>query len=620
MSARRRPRQAPARVTTPAAGPNNPPDWLIYLLLVVLTFIAYAPLFTSAGGWLWDDNGHVTRAGLQTADGLRRIWFNIGATQQYYPVVHSAFWIESHLFGTANPIPYHAVSVLLHASSAFLLFLILRALAAPGAIAAALIFALHPVHVESVAWTAELKNTLSCVFFLSAGLAYLRFDRTRSTRTLLVSLLLFVVAILSKSVTATLPVALLVVVWWRRGGLEWRRDALPLVPMLAAGIAAGLTTVWFERMLIGATGSDFQFTFVERTLIAGRALWFYAASLVWPAGLSFNYPRWLVSQTVWWQYAFPLGVAAVLGVLCRLRLRGALAGVLVFAIILSPALGFVNVYPFKFSFVADHFQYHASLGLIALAGAGLAWIAARASLGGTSMRLGVAGLCLVLIGFTMPVAARYVDAATLYQATIRQNPESWLAHNNLAALYVIGPTPNLPAAVTHAREALRLYPGYAEARYNLAIALDDLGDPASAIQEYRTLLDQLGESPELRARRAQVDARLGLALARTNHAAEAVPVLREATRLDPSNAEVFSNLGAALLELGQFQEAHEALEQAVKLDPTAADAYHNLGAVDLARGRPLDAIRAFEAALRLRPGDPQTVAALARAKQMAGIR
>ncbi len=126
--------------------------------------------------------GHVTKAALQSAAGLQRIWFDIGATQQYYPVVHSAFWLESRLFGTANPMPYHAVSVLLHASSAFLFFRILRTLAIPGAIAGALIFALHPVHVESVAWTSELKNTLSCVFFLGAALTYLRFESTRAAR------------------------------------------------------------------------------------------------------------------------------------------------------------------------------------------------------------------------------------------------------------------------------------------------------------------------------------------------------------------------------------------------------------------------------------------------------
>ena len=619
MSARRRPQQAPARVRTPAAGPADLPGWLIYLLLVVLTFVAYAPLFTAAGGWLWDDEGHVTKAALRSAGGLWRIWFDIGATQQYYPVVHSAFWLESRLFGAANPVPYHAVSILLHASSAFLFFRILRTLALPGAIAGALIFALHPVHVESVAWTSELKNTLSGVFFLGAALTYLRFESTRVTRTLGLSLLLFVLAILSKSVTATLPVALLVVVWWRRGALAWRRDVVPLVPMVVAGMAAGLMTVWFERALIGAEGAEFQFSFVERALIAGRAWWFYAASLIWPGGLSFNYPRWQVSQTIWWQYLFPLGVLVALAVLW-LRRRGALAGVLVFSLVVGPALGFVNVYPFRFSFVADHFQYHASVGLIALVAVALARLATWRRAGPVTIRVGLAALCVMLLALTMPVAARYVDGPTLYQATIRENPDSWLAHNNLAALYVTGPTPNLPAAVTHARAALRAFPRYAEARYNLAVALDDLGDTAGAIVEYQTLLDQIGGQLDFRLRRASTNARLGFALARIGRSSEAVAYLREAARLDPTNALTLVNLGGALLEERQIQQAQQALEQAVTLDPSMVDAYYNLGAAYLAGGRPLDAIRAYDAALRLRPGEPQLLAALARAKQMAGIR
>ena len=619
MSARRRPRQAPARVSPSSVRPGGLPAWLIYLVLIFVTFIAYAPLFMSPGGWLWDDDGHVTKSALQTVDGLRRIWFDVGATQQYYPVVHSAFWLESHLFGTDNPIPYHAVSVVLHGTSAFLLFLILRTMAVPGALAAALIFALHPVHVESVAWTSELKNTLSCVFFLGAALAYLRFDITRATRPFVLSLLLCVLALLSKSVTATLPVALLVIVWWRRGALEWRRDVLPLVPMLVAGVGAGLTTVWFERTVIGAEGTEFEFTFIERALIAGRALWFYAVSLAVPSGLSFNYPRWHVSQAIWWQYLFPIGVVAVLGLLWRLRLRGMFAGAVVFCVILGPALGFVNVYPFRFSFVADHFQYHASAGLIALLGAGLAQLGARARSREAAIVQG-APVFLLLALLTMSAAARYVDAPTLYQATIRTNPASWLAHNNLAALYVTGPSPNLSAAVSHAREALRLNPDYPEARFNLAIALDDQGDATAAIQEYRTLLAGLGQSADFRTRRASINARLGLALARTGRAVEAIPYFRDATRLNPADAMTFVNLGGALLEQGQAPEAQQALEQAVRLDPSAADAHYNLGAAYLLGGRPADAVRAFEAAVRLRPGDQQSLAALARAKQMAGIR
>ena len=619
MSPRRRPRNPPARVTRPPEPTRDRPAWLLYLLLILLTFAAYSPLFTSGGGWLWDDEGHVTRATLQSVDGLRRIWFDIGATQQYYPVVHTAFWVEARLFGTTDPAPYHAVSIALHATTAFLLFLILRRLAVPGAVLAALLFALHPVHVESVAWTSELKNTLSGLFFFGAALSYLTFDDTRDRRTYVISLMLFLVALLSKSVTATLPVALLVVVWWRRGGMEWRRDVQPLLPMVAAGVAAGLTTVWFERTLIGAQGAEFQFTMVERALIAGRALWFYASSLVVPFGYSFNYPRWHISQTIWWQYLFPAGVLAVLGALWWLGRRGSLAAVLVFCIVLAPALGFVNVYPFRFSFVADHFQYHASAALLALLGAIVARLASRLP-GRAAVYAPAAALSIALVALTAPVAARYLDAPTLYRATIRANPGSWLAHNNLAALYVTGPSPDFTAAVTHAREALRLFPGYAEARFNLAVALDELGESTSAIREYRTLLDELGRTDALRMRRAVINARLGLALARSGRSAEATGYLQEAVRLDPDNAGVLTNLGGALLEQGRAQEAQQALARAVQLDPSSVDAHHNLGTAYLTGGRPLDAVRAYEAALRLQPGDPQTLAALARAKQMAGIR
>jgi len=303
-----------------------------------------------------------------------------------------------------------------------------------------------------------------------------------------------------------------------------------------------------------------------------------------------------------------------------LRYRGVLAGVLVFSLVLGPALGFVNVYPFRFSFVADHFQYHASVGLIALMAVGLSRIVTLRHARPSSIRLGMIVLAVTLFAFTMPVAARYVDGPTLYRATIRQNPDSWLAHNNLAALYLTGPSPNLQAAVTHARAALGLFPQYAEARYNLAVALDDLGDTAAAIQEYRTLLDQLGEQADFRRRRASTSGRLGFALARTGRTAEAIVYLREAARLDPANAQTFVNLGGALLQQNQIREAQEALEQAVRLDPSMVDAHYNLGAAYLMGGRPLDAVRAYEAAIRLRPGDPQSLAALARAKQMAGIR
>jgi protein O-mannosyl-transferase len=426
-------------------------------VLFLVTAAAYQPAWH--GEPLWDDDGHVTRVELRTASGLAQIWTQIGATQQYYPVTHSAFWIQQALWGDA-PLGYHLVNTSLHALSACLLGLILLRLGVPGAWLAAAIFALHPVHVESVAWISELKNVLSGVLYLSAALVYLEFDRTRRLPWYLVAALLFGLAILAKSVTVTLPAALLVVFWWRRGHIDWRSDVRPLLPFFAVGLAAGLVTVWFERNLIGAQGEEFGLTAIERLLLAGRAAWFYAAALFWPLNLSFIYPRWHIDQSAPWQYAFPLAAAGALALAWRLRhlTRAPLAALLFFGGTVFPALGFFNVYPFRFSYVADHFQYLASIGLIVLVSASLA-IAFRRRTPGTLV-LAAAPLLLVLALLTWRQAHNYRDTETLYRATIAANPQAWLAHNNLAVVLLEGDPPeaNVREAAALAERALTLKP------------------------------------------------------------------------------------------------------------------------------------------------------------------
>ena len=350
--------------------------WLLLPVLLLAVMAAYYPAWH--GGMLWDDDGHITRSDLRSAAGLGRIWFDLKATQQYYPVVHSVFWLQHRLWGD-DMLGYHLVNIILHGLSAFLIAVILQRLSVPGAWLAAVIFALHPVHVESVAWVTELKNTLSGVLYLSAMLVYLRFDQARKRHLYAGALALFVLALLSKTVTATLPAALLVIFWWRRGRLEWRRDVRPLVPFFVIGAAGGLLTAYVERTLIGAQGAEFQFTIVERCLIAGRAIWFYLGKLFLPINLMFIYPRWQVSQAVWWQYLYPAGVLVLLAALWRMRKRSRapLAAMLLFCGTLFPVLGFFNVFPFRFSFVADHFQYLASMAVIALFSAIVAGLAER---------------------------------------------------------------------------------------------------------------------------------------------------------------------------------------------------------------------------------------------------
>ena len=309
---------------------TKPQDAGLFALIFCATLLAYLPAMR--GEMLWDDSAHITRPDLQSLPGLWRIWTVPGATQQYYPLLHSAFWLEHSIWG-GDVVFYHLLNAALHALSACLVVKIVRRLGLPGAWLAGLLFALHPLSVEAVAWISEQKSTLSGVFYFAAALAYLKFDDSRRRAPYWAAFGLFVAALLAKTVTAVLPGALLVIFWWQRGRVEWRRDVLPLLPFFAAGASAGLFTVWVEHTLIGAGGSEFAFTAVQRMLLAGRVIWFYAAKTLWPVKLTFFYPRWNLDASVWWQYVFPAGfavAAACLWFVAR-RNRGPLAALLIFA-------------------------------------------------------------------------------------------------------------------------------------------------------------------------------------------------------------------------------------------------------------------------------------------------
>jgi tetratricopeptide (TPR) repeat protein len=570
---------------------------LTVLLIVCCTFLAYLPALD--GGLLWDDAAHVTRPDLRSLHGLWRIWSDLGATQQYYPLLHSAFWMEYKLWGDAT-LGYHLANLLLHAAAAILVMLIMRRLGLPGAWLAALIFTLHPVCVESVAWISEQKNTLSIVFYLGAALLYLNFDRTRRGWQYFLALALFVMALLTKTVTDTLPAALLVVFWWQRGRLGWKRDVVPLLPWFALGAAAGLFTAWVERRFVFAEGPDFALTLVERFLLAGRALWFYLGKLVWPADLMFFYPRWHVDSAQWWQYLFPLAALAALIGLCLLapKRRGPLAGALIFAGTLFPALGFFNVYPFIYSYVADHFQYAASLGIIVPVAAGLASAVTARTRGWA-----IAAACLALAGLgvlTWQQCGMYGDMETLFQETIDRNPTSWVAHYNLGVL-IAGTPGRMEEAIQHYRDAARLKPNYVGAHYNLAHELAKTPERVpEALEEFRTVL---------RIDPANADAHngLGLVLAEIpGRLPEAIEEYQAALRIDPALAEAHNNLGVALVNTpGRVAEAIPHFQAALRVKPDVAEIHNNLGgALSLTPGRLQEAIQEYETALRIQPDYP----------------
>jgi tetratricopeptide (TPR) repeat protein len=582
--------------------------WFLLLLLVFATLVAYQPAWH--GGMIWDDEAHITAGELRSPQGLWRIWTDVGATQQYYPLLHTAFWIMHRLWAD-EVFYYHLVNILLHALSAFLLAIILQRQGIPGAWMAAAVFALHPVQVESVAWISELKNTLSGVLFLGAALAYLRFDRTRERMFYGIGLAVFVLALLSKTVTAVLPAALLVVFWWQRGRLSLRRDVTPLLPLFGAGLAAGITTLWVERILIGAQGPEFQLDLLQRILIAGRAFWFYIYKLVWPANLVFIYPRWQISEGVWWQYLFPLATAALVAVLwlVRRRSRAPLAAVLFFGGALFPASGFFNLFPFRFSFVADHFQYLACISVIALVCAGLAKLVRRWRFPAAVMAAaGILLLVLPLAALTRNQSRQYRDAETLYRTTIRRNPSAWLAYGRLGVLEM---TRDVDKAVEYFSEAVRIRPDFAENHYNLANALQKSGRLEEAVAEYEEAL-QL--SPGL----AEAHNNLGNALQRMGRVDDAVAHYREALRLDPNLYEAHNNLAYAHRARFRFADALREWRAALKINPDYPDAHYNLGITLLALGQSKEAIAEFREVLRLRPDFANAHNGLGKALQAAG--
>ena len=635
---RRQPEELP--LPPPVSRTGRFHDALTWVLILCATVVAYLPALR--GNILWDDNMHVTRADLQSFHGLWRIWFELGATQQYYPLLHSAFWLEHRLWGD-SVLGYHLINVVLHALSACLLVLIVRQLKLPGAWLAGFLFALHPVCVEAVAWISEQKSTLSGVFYLAAALTYLHFDRTRRRSQYLAALGLFLLALMSKSVTASLPAVLLVVFWWQRGRLDGKRDVMPLLPWFAVGAGAGLFTAWVESTprLIGAHGPQYDLSAAQHLLLAGRVPWFYAWKVLLPFDLMFVYPRWKLDPSVWWQFLFPIGLAALaIGfVLLARRNRGPLAALLIFGGTLFPVLGFLKVYPFRYSYVADHFQYLATLAIIVPVAVVVAGLAKRIS----PTRTGAIALPLLLLaplGFaTWRQSADYQDYETLFRNTVARNPGSAFLHSNLGVIFMS--SGREAEAVTEFTTAVKLEPDSADYRVNLGLALSHTpGRLDDAVAEYRTALRldpsfpaahlnlglamtampgrlqdaiaeyQLAIAAYQTAVRSEPDLweahfNLGLAYAQLpGRAADAIGEFQIALRMKPDSALAHFHLGNTLHKLGRLPEAVAEYQASIKLDPGVAEVHYELAyALAQIPGRVEEAIAACRQMLLLKPGD-----------------
>ena len=517
-------------------------------LIVVLVFLAYLPALR--GGFIWDDDEYVTNNPLLTApDGLRRIWFSMDSPSQYFPLTYTVFCMEHSLWGL-NPTGYHSVNILLHAINALLVWRLLKRLSVPGAWLAAALFALHPVQVESVAWITELKSVLSLFFILLTLGCWIEFIGDRSRRFWhWLALVFYALALFSKTTACTLPAALLLILWLKAQPIDWRRLA-QVVPFLAMGLGMGLLTTWWERFHQGTQGELFSMGGRERLLVASHALWFYAGKLFWPVNLTFSYPRWAIdpanpSAYGWLLLGIGLGVAIYFT--RRFVGRSVEVAALYYAATLSPLLGFVMLYTFRYTFVADHYQYVASLGLIALAAAGITLAFKTKPI----LKGAVGGVLLLTLGLlTWRQAGIYRNLETLWRDTLAKNPDCWMAHNNLGLL--LKDQGRIEEAMEHYHKALQINP-------NAAITLDDLG----------------------------------MALIAKGQFDEAIENFRQAIQINPNYAAALDNLGIALAAKGRFDEAIENYYKAIQINPNSAPALYNLGMPSPPRAGLMKRLRTF---------------------------
>src|SRR5437773_1581127 len=573
-------------------------QWRIYLfvlLLAVVTILAYRPAWN--GGFLWDDDAYVTNNELLTApDGLRRIWFSFDSPSQYFPLVYTTFRIERALWGL-NPAGYHVVNVLLHVANALLVWRLLARLRVPGAWLAGAIFALHPVQVESVAWITERKNVLMGFFFLLTLLTWVEFleqQTTRRWRLYLLALILYALALLSKTTACTLPAALLLILWLQKRPINKER-LVQVVPFLILGIAMGLLTVWWERYHQGTRGPLFALSPIERILIASRAVWFYLGKLFWPSNLTFIYPRWMISPTHLLDYAWLAaggGLCAATALARKYVGRSLEVAALFFVATLSPVISFIMLYTFRYTFVADHYQYLASIGPIALASAGVATLAAAFK--ESRHFIFGAGICLlaVLGMLTWRQSTMYADIEALWRTTIARNPDCWMAHNNLGIVLV--QKSEIDEAIAHYRKTLEMSPDFADADYNLGNALLQKGEIDAAILHCQRAVAIQPNDPE-----AQVA--LGNALFQKGLIDESIVHYQKALAIRPYYVTAHYNLSSAFLKKGEIDETIFHCQAALSIQPEYADAHTILASAFLQKGEIGNAIEQYKKTLEIAP-------------------
>jgi hypothetical protein len=467
------------------------------------------------GDWLWDDDYLISQNQIvHDPYGIWTIWLNPETQIDYFPLTVSVEWLEWQ-FWPGNTFPYHCTNVVLHIVSSLLVWRLLSKFGLRLAWLGGLCFAIHPIMVESVAWMAEMKNTLSMPPFLLAMCAWIDYERKGKPEDFFLTLFLFVVAMLCKTTMVMFPIIILLYAWWKRGrilGTDLKNSA----PFFAVSLAIGLALVIFEHFGVGGQPIPLG-GFFSRIAGAGLSLSFYFSKFFLPIDLLPIYPQWNIDPPSLGQF-LPWPVLGVVIYWLWLRRedwgRHALLGLGFFLINLIPFIGFRPITFMRYSWVADHFIYLPMLGLLGLIVAALDQINSRLPISARPATIGFVALLAILLTWgSHRYAKMFVNLETLWTYTIQHNPGSWSAHNNLG--YALTQSGQLKEAQDQFEEALRINPNYAEAHNNLGCIFDKIGRPSEAVSQYKE---------SLRLYPGYIPARMNLARHSDPNSAQTAPV------------------------------------------------------------------------------------------------
>jgi tetratricopeptide (TPR) repeat protein len=566
----------------------------ISLALIVLNVGVYAPLrhfdFVK-----WDDPQYVT-GNPQVLAGMTWRGVAWAFTTSHGPYWHPLTWLshmlDVQLFGL-NAGGHHATSILLHIATTLLLFEVLRR--ATGALArsafVAALFAVHPLHVESVAWVAERKDVLSALFWMLTLWAYGWYVRRPAVGRYLAVLVCFACGLMAKPMIVTLPFALLLLDWWPlRRVASWRRLAAEKIPLVACAAASGVVTFVLQRSQGALPGLDA----IPLTLRAANALMSYVAymgGMLWPTRLAALYP-YPGALPEWWVVCGALLILigmSLVAIRTARRRRYVLFGWLWYLGTLVPVIGLIQSGEQS---MADRFLYIPLIGLFVIVAWGVPdllehWPRRRVAL---PVAAAIAiGACAITARAQVPY---WADNLTLWERVVAVTGPNYRGEGNLAmALQDAGRESD---AVAHYLEALRINPGFVDAHDNLGLVLASQGRTAEAIVHY-------AEALRLNPKDAAAHNNLGSVLAGQGKIDDALAHFSDAVRLKPQFPQAHNNLANALASQGRTAEAIDHYSEALRLEPSFADAHNGLGGAFIAQGRIAEAVTHFEDAVRLDP-------------------